>query len=353
LILSQPSGIVSSKAGAKTPQDMNAPVTLQQVADAAGVSPATVSRILNGSAAVSSAKRRAVDAAVTRMGFVPNPVARGLAGGKTQTIGVITQSLDSPFYGGALRGIEIELSRVGYSALFVSGQWDALCEARCIDELRSRRVDGIILLSGHMSDPALAACAQALPLVLSGRHLQGQGLFSLEFDNQGGAQLATQHLLDLGHRDIAFITGDMRHPDAKARLSGYRRALALSGLKPKRKLELAGSFTEESGRQAVEDLLESRARFTAIFASNDQMAIGAALALHQQGLRIPQDVSLVGFDDVASASFSFPPLTTVHHPIRELGQCAAAAMLQMLDGKTPDIVLPSPRLVIRESTRAR
>jgi LacI family transcriptional regulator len=326
-------------------------VTLEMVAAEAGVSPSTVSRILNGTAVVSDDKRSAVDAAIARLGFVPNPVARGLAGGRTLSVGVVTQAIDSPFYGGALRGIEDTLTRAGYSPLFVSGQWHAAHEARCIEALRQRRVDGIIVLTGRLSDAALTACAQELPVVVTGRVLRAPNLYSLAFDNFEGARLATHHLLTLGHREIACIGGDMRHADAKERLRGHRAALAAAGVAANPELTLPGSFTEESGLMAVERLIDSRVPFTAIVAANDQMAFGAALALHRRRMKVPEDVSLVGFDDVASASFAIPPLTTVHHPVVELGQCAAQAMLELLSGGTPTVTLSPARLVIRESTR--
>lgn len=326
-------------------------VTLEMVALAAGVSPSTVSRILNGTAVVSDDKRQAVDHAIATLGFVPNPVARGLAGGRTLSVGVVTQAIDSPFYGAALRGIEDELGGAGYSPLFVSGHWNAAHEARCIDVLRSRRVDGIIVLTGRLSDAALTALAQSLPVVVTGRNLQAPSLVSLNFDNFEGGRLATHHLLSLGHRRIAFITGDQRHPDSKERLRGYRAALQAAGLTPDPALVVPGQYTEDSGRLAVERLLDSRAPFTAIFAANDQMAFGAALGLHRRRLRVPQDVSLVGFDDVAGAMFTIPPLSTVHHPVVELGQIAAKAMLQLLAGQAPEMALPAPRFIVRESTR--
>jgi LacI family transcriptional regulator len=326
-------------------------VTLEMVAAAAGVSPSTVSRILNGTATVSDDKRQAVDHAIATLGFVPNPVARGLAGGRTLSVGVVTQAIDSPFYGGALRGIEDELSVAGYSPLFVSGHWNAAHEARCIDVLRSRRVDGIIVLTGRLSDNALSTLAQSLPVVVTGRNLKAPGLASLNFDNFEGGRLATHHLLQLGHRRIAFITGDTRHPDAKERQRGYRAALDAAGVPHDPALVVPGQYTEDSGRLAVERLLDSRAPFTAIFAANDQMAFGAALGLHRRNLRVPQDVSLVGFDDLSSALFSIPPLSTVHHPVSELGQIAARAMLQLLAGQAPDLELPAPRFIVRESSR--
>ena len=154
-------------------------VTLEMVAERAGVSPSTVSRILNGTAVVSDAKRTAVDRAIAKLGFVPNPVARGLAGGRTLSIGVVTQAIDSPFYGAALRGIEAELGDAGYSPLFMSGHWRGDLEARCIEVLNARRVDGLILLTGRLSDTALRAVARSLPVVVTGRTLKAANLISL------------------------------------------------------------------------------------------------------------------------------------------------------------------------------
>ncbi len=326
-------------------------VTLEMVAERAGVSPSTVSRILNGTAVVSEEKRAAVDEAIAKLGFVPNPVARGLAGGRTLSIGVISQAIDSPFYGAALRGIEMELAAAGYSPLFVSGHWHAQEEARCIEVLRSRRVDGLIVMHGRLADSALRAVARAMPVVVTGRSLKAANLISMDFDNREGARLATQHLLDLGHRRIAFIGGDPQHPDAIERLQGWREAVEGAGLGFDPALALVGNFTEYSGLTAVDQLLAAGTPFSAIFAANDQMAFGAVLALHRRGLRVPQDVSLVGFDDLASSLFMVPPLTTVHNPIQEIGQLAAQAMLGLLAGEKPAANVPAPRLVVRESTR--
>ena len=328
------------------------PVTLDMVARLAGVSASTVSRILNGTAVVSGVKKQAVDDAIAQLGFVPNPVARGLAGGRTLSIGVVTQSIDSPFYGVALRGIEDELDKAGYSSLFVSGHWNATEEARCIDMLRSRRVDGIIVLTGRLSDAALKAVARNLPIVTTGRSLKAPGLFSLNFDNFEGARLATHHLLALGHRRIAFITGDSAHPDANERLRGYRNAIESAGLAYNPELVVPGLFHEESGLMAVGRLLDSRQRFTAIFAANDQMAIGACLGLHRRALQVPKDVSVVGFDDLSVSRYALPPLTTVHQPAYEIGQLAASAMLQLLRGEKPVAAVPGPRVIVRESSRA-
>ena len=327
------------------------PVTIGMVALAAGVSPSTVSRVLNGTAVVNDLKKQAIDQAIAELGFVPNPIARGLAGGRTLSIGVVTQALDSPFYGAAMRGIEDELLPAGYSALFVSGHWNAVAEARCIDVLQSRRVDGIVVLTGRLTDQALKAFARNQPLVVTGRTLKAPGLFSLNFDNFEGGRMATQHLIRLGHRRIAFITGDAGHPDATERLRGYRAALEEAGIAFDQALVVPGEYHELSGLLAVDRLLKMAQRFTAIFAANDQMAVGAALGLQRHSLRVPEDVSIVGFDDLPTSQYAIPPLTSVQQPAYEIGRLAAASLLQLLANAKPAVEVPPPRLVARESSR--
>ena len=326
-------------------------VTLEMVAQAAGVSPSTVSRILNGTATVSDAKQQAVDEAIKRLGFRPNPVARGLAGGRTLSVGVVTQTISSPFYGEALHGIEDQLERAGYIPIFVSGHWQEAEERKALEALLSRRVDGIIVLAGRMPNAALQTYAKTLPMVVVGRELSGPRLVSLGFDNRAGAVLATQHLVECGHTRIAFIAGDPTHHDALERQAGYRQALKAAGIAFDPALVMPGDFTETGGLMAVGRLLESRLQFSAIFAANDQTAIGAALGLYRRNVRVPDDVSLVGFDDLAPAKFAIPPLTTVRQPVYEMGCRAADAMLDLLRGQTPQLALPRPELVPRESTR--
>lgn len=328
------------------------PVTLGMVAEASGVSPSTVSRILNGTAVVSAEKKAAVDRAIAELGFVPNPIARGLAGGRTMSIGVITQFIDSPFFGVAMRGIEETLSEAHYSALFVSGHWDVDVEQRCIDTLMGRRVDGMIILNGRVGDAALRQLAKQVPTVVTGRSIKAPNVYAMDYDHREGARLATQHLIARGHRDIAHIGGDQSHSDARERLAGYQAALEAAGLPFRPELVECGNYLEEGGRQAAERLLASPHRFTALFAANDQMAMGAAVALHKAGLRVPQDISLVGFDDLALAMHMTPPLTTVHQASLELGRLTAQALLEMLSGGKPTLRLPEPRLVERDSVAA-
>ena len=326
-------------------------VTLDMVAQRAGVSPSTVSRILNGTASVSAEKRQAVDAAIALLRFRPNPVARGLAGGRTLSIGVLTQTINSPFYGEALRGIEDHLEPQGYIPIFVSGHWHEAEERKALEALLSRRVDGVIVLAGRLGNRELQQFAGSMPMVVVGRTLKGPRLFGLDFDNRSGGLLATRHLVECGHTRIAFIAGDPAHQDALDRHAGYRAALDEAGLRFDPALVIPGDFTETCGLIAVNHLFEHRLAFSAIFAANDQTAIGAALGLHRKNVRVPDDVSLVGFDDLAPAKFAIPPLTTVRQPIYEMGVQAATAMLDLLRGVDPDAALPAPQLVVRESTR--
>ena len=330
----------------------DSPPTLEMVAKEAGVSIATVSRIINGTAKVSAERKDAVDAAIAKLNFRPNAAARGLALGKSNTIGVITQAIDSPFYGEGLRGIEDYLQQRGYTALFMSGNWDEDDEERCMSELLARRVDGIIIFSGRLEDRQLANYAKQVPLVVSGRSLKAPNIFSLQVDDEQGARLATRHLIELGHRRIAFIAGILDHADASLRFKGYRRALEEAGIAHDPKLVVPGDFHEEGGVDATLRLLKSGNKFTALFCVNDQTAYGACLALHRSGLNCPRDVSVVGFDDLHSSTYRVPPLTSVRQSIRVLGESSGAAMLQMLQGERPDIALPQVELIVRESTAA-
>jgi LacI family transcriptional regulator len=322
------------------------------VAREAGVSAATVSRIINGTVKVSDELRTAVEAAIAKFDFRPNAAARGLALGRSRTIGVVTQAIDSPFYGEGLHGIEQWLQPREYAPLFMSGNWQQDDETRAMEELISRGVDGIIVFAGRLGDAALKAYARKVPIVVTGRQLRASGLFSLHVDDRNGAMLAMGHLLTLGHRRIAFIAGAESHPDANERLAGYKSALAAAGIGFDPALVAVGDFEEEGGVQAGFRLLDSGVRFTALFCVNDQSAYGACLALYRRGLRVPEDVSVVGFDDLPASMYRLPPLTCVRQSIRQLGECSADAMLQLIEGHEPQITLPPVELVVRESTCA-
>jgi LacI family transcriptional regulator len=321
------------------------------VADEAGVSPSTVSRILNGTARVRDAKVRAVEAAIAKLQFVPNPLARSLARGKSMSVGVVTQSIDSPFYGEALAAIERGLLRARYSALIVSGHWREGDERKSVAHLLGRRVDGIILLTSCLPDRELVNLSRSVPLVVTGRSVAGDRIYCLDVDSTEGARLATAYLIGQGHRRIAMLSGPADHPDAMQRLDGYKSALTAARIAFTKRLVGYGDYSESGGHRAMNELLDSGVEFTAAFAANDQTACGAMLALHRRGLRVPDDISLVGFDDLAASAFTIPPLTTVHRSIDEIGEGAAEAIVDLIEGRTPRARVSSPKLAIRESAR--
>src|SRR5580693_3490025 len=300
--------------------------TLRMVAREAGVSASTVSRIINGTVNVSSGLKHAVEAAIAKFDFRPNASARGLALGRTLTIGVVAQAIDSPFYGEGLRGIEACLRQRGYAPLFMSGNWHEEDEERCMREFVGRGVDGIIVFAGRLSDAKLKSYAKEVSIVVTGRRLRAPGLFSLQIDDRHGATLAMRHLIEAGHRKIGFIAGSENHPDA------------------------VGDWHEEGGLRATLELLGSKAQFTALFCVNDQTAYGACLALYRKGLSVPGDVSVIGFDDLPASAYRLPPLTSVRQSIGELGDRSAQAVLQLIAGRRPRFDAPPVELVIREST---
>lgn len=327
-------------------------ITISDVARRAKVSESTVSRVLNGTARVAEAKRRAVEQAIEALGFQPNAFARGLATGRSRAIGVVTQAIDSPFYGEGMRGIERTLQANAYTPIFMSGHWNSDDEERCIRELIQRRVDGIILFAGRLGASAIAEFARQLPIVVTGRSVEAEGVFSLAVDDEEGARIATRHLIELGHRRIAFIGGPRDHPDAQARFAGYRSALDQSGLSFVPRLVAPGNFSEEGGRLAGERLIALEEPFSAVVCANDQTAFGLQLALFRHGIRVPDDVSVVGFDDLSTAAYFLPPLTTVRQPVDQMGDLSAQALLLMIEQGSPRLSAPPVSLVVRDSTRA-
>lgn len=328
--------------------------TLEMVARQAEVSPSTVSRILNGTAKVSEEKRRVVERVIAELGFRPNPLARSLAGGRTMSVGVLTQYMDSPFYAEAVRGIEDVLDASGYISIVTSGHWDLHQEERRLQSLVERKVDGLIILTSQLSDESLRTMADQVPLVVTGRTLQAPHLNSISFDNYDSGRVAMEHLLSLGHRTVAVLTGPEDHGDSTERLSGILESASLRELSIPEELIICGDYHEAGGYQATRWLLKSKHVFSGLIALNDQMAYGAMLALSQAGLRVPDDVSIVGMDNLIHSSYTTPPLTSVSQPIYQIGKDAAHLLLGEIAPEHSIQVknrLQKPVLHHRESTR--
>lgn len=324
-------------------------VTIQDIARVAQVSKSTVSRVLNGTAAVHPEKKKAVLDATRRLGFQPDVVARSLARGRSMTIGVLTQLIGSPFYDTISQGVIAGLQGSGYWPLFVDGQWRREAETEGIRALLGRRVDGLILIGGTLPAEQLASLCGDLPTVVVARRVADERRHCIYVDNVAAGRLATQHLLEAGHRRIAHIRGLPDQTDAADRYTGYLQALADAGISPDPELVLEGDFSAESGLRAVETLLAEKRAFSAIFAANDITAFGARLGLYRRQLGVPEQVSLVGFDDQMESAFTTPPLTTIRQPAREMGRQAAAAVRARIDGAPPASEAVEADLIVRES----
>ncbi|MFP5390273.1 MAG: LacI family DNA-binding transcriptional regulator [Gammaproteobacteria bacterium] len=334
------------------PPSSSAPATLLDVARVAGVSPSTVSRILNGTAKVSDDKRLAVQAAIEKMNFAPNQMAQGLKKGRSHTIGIVVQDISSPFFDETLRGVDDGLKGTGYASVIVSGHWNAAEEADRIRLLLARKVDGIILLSGRLADEDILRFAGQRPIVSTGRALQTSSALGFKLDHENGAYQAVRHLIDLGHRRIAFVTGPANHHDAEERMRGYRRALDEAGIAFDAELVAEGDFHESGGAHAMGVLLGRGHTFSAVFAANDLSAYGARLCMYRKGIRVPDDISLIGFDDLPGSEYTTPPLTTVRQPLYDIGRIATQALLHLIEGETVSEDIPPLQLVVRETTRA-
>lgn len=326
--------------------------TILDIARQAGVSPSTVSRVLNGNTPVAAEKQAAVQAAIGQLHYRPNTAAQGLVRGRTMAIGAITQDVASPFYGSVLLGIEHGLRGTGYHPVFADARSNPKQELETFNLILDRRVDGLILIGGILPDETIVKAAEDLPIVAVARSIKGMEKNCLRVDNIKGAYLATSHLIEFGHTRIAHITGLLSQGDARDRRDGYYRALTEAGLEIDPRLVVEGDFQEHSGLLGVEALLTRGVAFSAIFVANDQMAAGARLALYRRGIRVPDDVSLVGFDNQPGSAYATPPLTTVEQPTYEMGRQAAQGVLTMLNGQEPIFPTFSVNLLARESTKA-
>ncbi len=328
-------------------------VTIQEIAQKANVSTSTVSRVLRGTVDVSQEKHQAVMDAVLELDYRPNIFAQSLASGQSMTIGVLTQNFGNPFYNGIMQGILEGLEDTNYWPLFADGRWQKKIEQRALNMLLDRQVDGIIILGGQTPEEKLRDIAMRKPLIVVGRELESLLGHTIYVDNYGAAYRAVSYLLERGHRDIAHITADMHYvaavDDVLNRYKGYEQALVDADIEPDPRLVVGGNMLQQSGVLAVEMLLGRGRSFSAIFAANDQMAFGAGLALYRRGIRVPEEISLVGFDDEDTAAFVTPPLTTLRQPAIEMGQAAAKAILDLINDKSPEMKIFDAELIIRES----
>ncbi|TCC28905.1 LacI family DNA-binding transcriptional regulator [Kribbella speibonae] len=329
------------------------PVTLDDVARRAGVSRSAASRVINNAPHVSKAKRDAVLRAVHDLGYVPNASARALA---TNQVGAVVLALSAedpqvfadPFFAEVIVGVTSVLEETDLE-LMVMLATSARGQTRLEQLLRTRQADGVMLMSMHGDDPIARLAEQSdVPVVFGGRPVNFEPRYYVDADNRGGARLATEHLVAIGRRRIATITGRMDEGAGTARYKGYQEALAVAGLDAGRVVH--GDFTEDGGGRAMAELLARHPDLDAVFVASDQMAIGALRVLKDAGKSVPGDVAVVGFNDIATARHTAPPLTTISQPIQSLGREMARMLLTLTSGDTPSPLILPTRLVQRAST---
>lgn len=296
-------------------------VTIKDIAKAARVSTATVSRALNGFDNVTEKTRRHVCAVAARLGYIPHEGARSLSSKRTQCVGAVLPDLHGEFFSELIRGID-RVTRAHGRHLLLSSSHDDVAEVTAALRAMRGRVDGLLVMSPHVDSEVLQKnLPAAMPTVLVNTRCEGGRYSSLVIDNYGGAGAMVRHLVGRGHRRVAMLAGPEANFDARERLAGYTDTLA--ALLPRARPQvLRGDFSEESGYRAGRQLLSMSERPDALFAANDMMAIGCLFALTEAGLKVPGDIALAGFDDIPIARYVTPPLTTVRVRIAELGELA-------------------------------
>jgi DNA-binding LacI/PurR family transcriptional regulator len=324
--------------------------TIVDIAARAGVSKSLVSLVLRGSPKVSEESRRAVLRAAEELDYRPNAMARGLAQRRSSIFGVMLSDLHNTFFADVLDGIDARSRREGFRTLLATGHRKQSLEAEAIEALLELRTEGLILAAPRLSMPKIIEASRAVPVVLVSRPAREGVIDTVMTDEVAGAAAAVDHLVELGHRRIAHIDGGAG-AGASARRSGYLRAMERHALGAKA-LVVRGDYTEAGGAAAVARLLDGGARPTAIFAANDLSALGALDALLQRGIRIPDEISLVGYDNTSLARLAHVDLTTVDQPRREIGSAAVELLLERINGgrRKPRRVVLSPSLVLGRTT---
>jgi DNA-binding LacI/PurR family transcriptional regulator len=325
-------------------------VTILDVAERASVSKSLVSLVMRGASNVSEERRAAVLQAAAELGYRPNELARSLVRGRTRTIGILLSDPHNPYFPETVDGIQEEADSFRYTALLATGYRDPQREAQAVQDMLERQMDGIVLLSPQFSNRKIRDVALSTPTVLVGRRTREPAVDSVVNDDYAGAVLAVEHLAGLGHRRIAHITGGS-YAGSGLRRRGYERTMRRLGLE--RHVEIAaGEFTDEGGYLGAQRLLSEGEHPTAIFAANDLAAMGALTAIREAGLSVPDDISLVGYDNTYLAQLSSVSLTSINQPRHEMGILAARFLLERIESERtePRREVLKPRLIPRSTS---
>ncbi|WP_241242798.1 LacI family DNA-binding transcriptional regulator [Paenibacillus whitsoniae] len=333
------------------------PPTIKDVAKAANVSVATVSRVLHNLDGYSDKTKQIVMQAVEALGYQPNAIARGLVNKRTQTIGVLFPDVSSSFSSDILHGIEEIAQERGFSVIVCNTAEEGKRTLKYLQVLREKQVDGIVFTSEVLKDEYFQAIKDMrVPVILVNTMSQKHMIPYVKVDDRQAAYQATDYLIQKGHREIAMISGSLKDQIAGyPRLDGYRQALADNGIEYMESRVAIGDFELESSRKAMQKLLTEAPPFTAVFAASDEMAIGAMNYAMEQGLKIPEDLSIIGYDDLKFARMVHPPLTTIHQPLTLMGRMASEKLIALIEDKGSQVSssIVSHHLVERQTVRSK
>jgi LacI family transcriptional regulator len=330
--------------------------TIRDVAKLAGVAPITVSRVVNNTGYISEPTRKRVKAAIKRLGYVPNSLARSLRSRRTGMLALIVTDITNPFFTLIARGVEDTASDAGFCVIFCNTDESEVTEQEYVNLMLQKQVDGILLVPARSTASSLKLIqAQGTPLVVIDRRVPGVNVDTVRCDSEDGAYRLVQLLVKLGHRRIAALSGPQGVSTADDRVAGYERALAEAGPTPPPPLVYCGSYTYASGFELAKQMLAAQPQPTAIFAANNFIAMGAFKALQEAGVRVPEDIALVSFDDLPPAMVTSPFLTVVAQPAYEMGRVATNRLLAQLAGSKSwkETVLPTEMIVRTSSGPAR
>lgn len=329
------------------------PVTIDEIAQRANVSRSTVSRALNNSGLISQETRTRIWQIANDLGYVPNDVAQCLSRSRSNTIGMVITHPANPFMWQVIEGVDLAAHTLGLSLILSTARNEGEREYSMIQAFQRRRVDGIIVSSSHMN----AFCASPspkldIPVILINEPFPSQPFHSVSIDDIAGARLAVEHLVGLGHRRIGYLSSADRPRSCERRFSAYRAVMNDAGLAPMPPLSTGEALLSdfETGFSLAEAVAGSA--FTAVFCYNDRIAIGLLAGLRKRGLAVPDDLSVIGFDDVDEAAYAIPALTTVRQPMQQMGRCAVEMLASLLNDEEAENVQLDCELVVRDSTKA-
>jgi len=330
--------------------------TIYEVSEAAGVSLATVSRVMNGNAKVSERTKKKVEDAMAKLGYQPNAIAQSLASNRTNSVGLLVSELHGSYFGDLMSTVEQVLKKNGKHVVITAGHVDETREKEAIEFLKSRRCDALILHAEAVSDDYLKSLVDGkVPVVLINRKIDDIDDNCFFVDNETGGYIATKAVIEQGHKHIGYVSGPLFKKDASDRLKGHKRALEEAGITFSEGALFEGDYHESSGQEGMQCISEQFPQMTALVCANDEMASGAMTAAREAGKEIPSQLSIVGFDNVLFSRYLYPKLTTIDNPIQAMGEMAAHWVLQHvydIKSQTPIKHLFVPQIVKRDTLAA-